>query len=414
MMRWTQKFGILILTTLLFSKVWAIRLENDIVTFSDEDEAAAFVFSSMWNYVPPESQPKTYEKSDEIVNRLWPFFCKRYPDCEKRPKPEIIFSYSPGSGSFGMGYQGELKQTNAIILSFELFDNYKDLEFVIAHEMVHYFENHTETQGLREEISSIRRQSFDHCLDYPWPLEDLKDDLINLIDVMDHLGEKPHLVDYQLGLPIDGELGKILARMIEKSKDGPGCASLTAKLNVFRERVARGGYLYRNEKGISSFMKQASECFQKFEGNLLKESVDSLGIDLSGNDPRNWSEIDGLLGNDGEELERLIRIRNTLYQSYVALSRKLSAPQLRYQTEEDIADIHALNILLESGRRNMEDYVDYLLIDLPGKDAIRCRADLERGVEPSYGALNREHHGECWRIWRAKKVEERFLRNTPE
>lgn len=413
-MRWTQIILFALLSCAFFQKVWAIKVQNGIVMFESENEAANYAFASFWNYAPPDSRKEEYEKADKIVENLWPHFCRRYPECDKMPKPKILFSYNPGSGSFGMGYEGRLRQTNAIILSYELTDNEKDMEFVLAHEMIHYFERHAESDGLREEISSIRRQSYDHCLDYPWPLEELKDDLLNLIDIMDELGDKPHLVDYKLGLPVDGELGDVLEKMIEKTKGNMGCSQLPSKYFEFQSRVKRGGYLYDNDEKIKKFLADAENCFSLYPGNLLKDSVESLRIDLAGSNPRTWPELDGLLGTDGPELERLIRIRNTRYQSYLALSRKLSGPQLRYQTEEDIADIKALNILLESGRRGLHEHIDYLLIDLPSTEAIRCRADLERGVEPSYGPLNRKHHGECWRIWRAKKVEERFLRNLSE
>lgn len=413
-MRWIRFLLPFFLSVPLYSQVKPLSIQNDIIVFEDENQAANYIFSSFWDYAPPESRAKDYKKADEIVEKLWPHFCKEYPECEKMPRPKVIFKYSPGSGSFGMHHEGKLRQSNAIIMSYELTENDKDMEFVLAHEMVHYFERHAESNSLRDEITSIRRQSYEHCLDYPWPLEELKDDLLQLIEIIDEIGEKPHLVDYQLGLPIDGELGAVLEKMIEKTSGFTGCSQLLRQLDEFKSKVRRGGYLYSTEVNINQFMKEASTCFSKYDGNLLRDSIRNLHLDIAGPNPRAWPELDSLMGNDGPELERLVRIRNTKYQNYLSLSRKLSGPQLRYQSDEDIADIKALNILLESGRRNMDEYVDYLLIDLPSTEAIRCRADLQRGVEPSYGPLNRKHHGECWRIWRARKVEERFLRHNPE
>ncbi|MCF8060426.1 MAG: hypothetical protein K9K67_14080 [Bacteriovoracaceae bacterium] len=407
-MRWSTLF---LLTLFSFRQLNGAEVINDILVFSDKKEAVNLSFSTYWNYLPKEDHPKAYEKADAIVNELMPAFCRHYPDCEKFPKPEILLSYAPDSGSFGMYYEGMVRQSNVIIISSELYLTPEDMEFVIAHEMVHYFEKHAETVEFYDEITAINRQDYDRCHEYPWPFKDVKEDLISLIEIIDELGDKPHLVSEQTGLPIDGEMGEILRRMIRMSSDDPKCKDLTSDLDKLKERVLNGNFLYKSDPRVMNFLSLTSECFEKYDGNLLKDTIMHLRIKNA--DPSSWDEFDQIVNEDGDELERLIKIRTNRYNQYKTLSRKLSGPQLRYQTEEDIADVKALNILLESGRRNIVEYIDYLMVGLSPADQIRCSDDLKKGKEPNYGPLNREHHDECWRIWRAKKIEERYLRNYP-
>lgn len=398
-------------TILFFQQLSGAEVRNELLIFDNKTEAVNYSFKSYWNYLPVETNQESYESADAIVNRLWPYFCQQYPDCENFPKPEILLSFSANSGSFAMDYDGKLRQSNAIILSYELLDTPKDMEFVLAHEMIHYFERHAESTDIRDDISAIKRQSYNHCLDFPWPLEEVKEDLLNLIDVINELGEKPHLISEQAGLPIDGDMGEVLMEMIQRVSNEPNCKDLTKDLNFLKLRVHNGNYLYNNDQKIQNFLKLSNDCFEKYDGNLLKDAVYHLNFQNRGANPSRWKEFDELVYKDGNELERIIEIRNSRYDDYTRLSRKLSGPQLRYQTKEDIADIRALNILLESGRRNLTEYIDYLLVGLSPSDQIRCVNDIKIGKEPNYGALNRGHHSECWRIWRAKKVEERLLSN---
>ncbi len=400
--------------SLCFVPLKAKELKNGILVFDDKSEAAAHTVNTIWDYVPEDSQKVAYAQADAVVERLWPYFCERYPKCDKFAKPEIVMSYSGGAGSFGMLHEGRLTQTNAIVVSWEIHDQPRDLEFVIAHEMIHYFEKHTERNELADEIYAIKRQTYYKCLDYPYPLEELKENLIDIVNAIDHIGERPYLVAADLGLPFEGDLGRVFERMIEKVVRYPNCGRLTSKFRSFRSSLEAGNYLYESNEAVTSFMKMAKRCFEKYPGNLLKQSVAGLNLQMGGPDPSTWSEYDAMISTEGNELERLKRLRNSRYQRYLELSRKLSGPQLRFYTEEDDADIKSLEILLESGRRNVDEGVDYLLVDLPTTNQIRCRSFLQAGKEPNYGPLNRFHHGECWRIWRAQRVEQRYLRQLTE
>lgn len=396
------------------TSAWSVELKNDILTFESKDEAVSYSFRSFWDYVPEGSALEAYGKADAIVEKLWPHFCELYPNCKDFPKPEILLSYAAGSGSFGAAHDGVLRQTNAIILSWELNDQPRDLEFVIAHEMIHYFEKHATKNDLKDEIFSIRRQTAAGCIDYPYPLEEVKDNLLDIIKAMEHIGDRPHLVAPELAIPLEGDLGLVLERMIEKTAHYPGCKTLQQQMSHFRSHVKAGNYIYETNDEVKSFMELSKKCFEKYPGNLLKEATKTLKLQLEGPHPSYWSEYESIVSTDGPEFDRLRHLRTNRYQNYLELSRKLVGPQLRFHTEEDEADIKALNILLKSGRRNLREGIDYLLVDLPVNEQIRCRRLLSEGKEPNYGPLNRFHHGECWRVWRAMKVEKRYLEKYPD
>lgn len=405
---------VLYLFTSLFSWAWTQELKNDILVFKSKEDAVSYSFRSFWDYVPHQAEKEAYKNADQIVENLWPHFCKTYKNCDDYPKPEILLSYSAGSGSFGMTFEGKLRQSNAIILSWEIHDQPKDLEFVIAHELVHYFEKHAEKESMRESIYSIRRQTYTDCLNYPFPLDELKDNLLDIIKAMEHIGDKPFLVDSDLAIPFNGELGLVLDRMAEKSITTPGCSKLPVKLSKFRSKLKADNFISKSNKKVKEFLKLAEKCFEAYPGNLLRESILSLNLKITGPDPNLSTELDAIIRTNGPEIERLQSLRNILYKHYQDLSNKLSGPQLRFHTHEDEADIKALNILLNSGRRNLEESTDYLLVGLPPNQQLRCRKQLAAGVEPAYGPLNRFHHSECWRIWRAKRIEQSFLMEKTE
>lgn len=395
---------------ILFSSAsFAKKLQGDIVVFDNKEEAASYLLPSLWSYVPEVAYKEDYRVVEGIINDLWPSFCKEYPDCENYPKPEVVFSYTPGSTAFGMLFEGEMRQTNAIRISFELMDNPKNLEFVLAHEMFHYFEKHALTHDLKEEISEINRQVYGNCMEYTYPLDEVKDDLLSLMGLIEEIGEKPHMVSTWNGLPLDGEMGVLLRDMILKVQYfGEECRQLYSLFSSLKTRVSEGNYLYPNDPQVKEFLTIASMCFEKYDGNLLKDSMTGALTSLQVSNPNVWGDLQKIIDEDGPELGRLTSIRNKKYQDYLYLSRKLSAPQLRFITEEDEADIRAIRLLLEKGVTNIESYVDYLLVELNSKDQIRCKDDLSKGREPNYGPLTRPHHSECWRIWRALRMEEQF------
>lgn len=387
------------------------KLQGDVLVFKDKDEAASYALPSVWSLAPPDIKKAEYIKTQAIVETLWPQFCKRYPDCSKLPKPEILISYSPGSSTFGMLHEGQVRQSNVIIVPWELVDRtYEDLEFVLAHEMVHYFEKHAETLDIKDEIRHVHRQVFGDCYEYTYPLDKVKDDLISLMGLIEQIGEKPYMVSPYRGLPLEGILGELLYKMILKTQHlGAECPGLYTDFRRLQDRIKKGNYLHNVDPKVAEFRERASSCFEKYEGNLLKDVMQGTTLTKGIEDNDELKKFLELINTDGHELNRLITLRDQRFISYSALSRKLSAPQLRYQTEEDIADITALNILLESGRKNIKNYLDYLLVELSTTEQIRCKDDLEKGREPNYGPLNRLHHSECWRIWRALQVEKDFI-----
>lgn len=394
-----------------YSPVFGQELKGEILVFDDKDKAASYALSSLWTYVSPESKKAEYIKTKAIVESLWPSFCERYSNCANIPKPEIIISYSSGSSTFGMLHEGKVRQTNVIIVPWELVDRtYEDLEFVLAHEMVHYFEKHAETQNLKDEITKIHRQAFGDCFEYNYPLENVKDDLISLMDLMEQIGEKPYMVSPYRGIPLDGILGNLLSTMILKTQHlGEECPTLYASYRILQNRIRNGNYLHNADSKVRSFRENAQKCFEKYDGNLLKEVLQGTTLTSGIKDEEEMKKFLEIINTDGPELNRLITLRDQRFITYSALSRKLSAPQLRFQTEEDIADIEAIKILLRSGRRDIKKHLNYLLVELSTTEQIRCKDDLAKGREPDYGPLNRPHHSECWRIWRAIQIENEFL-----
>lgn len=387
----------------------ALELKGDIIVFKDKAEAARHALGSVWSMVPPEFQKADYIKADAIANSLRPAFCKRFPDCEKFPPPEIILSYTSGSTTFGMEHDGKMRQTNVIIIPNELIHSPKDLEFVLAHEMVHYYEKHALTNSLHDEIYHIHRQVFGNCQEFSYPIEEVREDLIDLMSLIDHIGHKAHMVSAYNGLPLDGILGEVLQKMIIQTQHySKQCSELYGKFRSLQNRVNQGNYLHGGDPAVNKFMGDAHECFEKYEGNLLKEVMKDIPFGNSNEELETQLRFQAIIDRDSPELARLISLRNESFDKYSTLSRKLSAPQLRYHSEEDIADITAVEILLKDGKENLLDYMNYLLAELSTTQQIRCKDDLEKGREPDYGPLNRPHHSECWRIWRALQMEKTY------
>lgn len=385
------------------------KLTNEMIEFDSKAQAVNYVFNDWWNFLDPMVHSKNYEKVDAVVEELWPLFCERYKNCADYPKPEIILTYGATSGSFGMHFQGKQRQSNGLIISHELLQTPEDLAFVLAHEMTHYFEKHAESVNLVDEIKGIKRKIYGTCLDYPFPLEELKGDLIELMKTIDHIGESPQLISSQHGIPVEGELGRLLKGMIERTRGlDPSCFPLRSKYQTLKERIEKGNFISSSDQEAKDFNDLAEKCFELYPGNLIKEVIERENLLAKSLDLEKWGEIEKLIQEDQPEMGRLRVMRNLRYQKYLNLSRKLSAPQLRFFTEEDTADVVAIHILMRAGKKNMMGHLDYLLTYLPTEKQLRCYDDLKNNREPDYGALNTEHHGECWRIWRARELEEKI------
>lgn len=394
---------------LLLGHCFGQKLTNEIMVFETKAQAVNFVFNDWWNFLDPVVNKKKYEKVDAIVEELWPYFCERYKNCADYPKPEIILTHGTTSGSFGTHFQGKQRQSNGLIISQELLQTPDDLAFVLAHEMTHYFEKHAESVHLTDEIKAIKRNIYGKCLDYPFPLEELKDDLLELMKTIDHIGESPQLISSHHGIPIEGEFGKLIEGMIERTRGlDTSCFPLESKYNDLKERIEQGNYISTMDQAAKDFNELAEKCFELYSGNLIKEVVERENLLTKSFDLDKWSQIEELIQKDKPEMSRLQVMRNLRYQKYLNLSRKLSAPQLRFFTEEDTADVVAIHLLLRAGRKNMMGHLDYLLTYLPTDKQLRCYDDLQNNREPDYGALNTEHHDECWRIWRARELEEKL------
>jgi len=249
-------------------------------------------------------------------------------------------------------------------------------------------------------------------INLPFTQENLKSYLIRLMRLIDKIGEKPQLIASTAGIPLDGKLGRVFESMILRTTYlGEKCVGLLAKFYQLKARVKSGNYLSRRDEKLVDFLESTDKCLEKYQGNLLSEISKEEGFDLtegevqaSREDLKKFIEDE----NEGTEFERLVSLRNELYLQYLRLSRKLSAPHLRFNSEEDLADVIATDILLNSGVEGISTYLEYLLVGLPIKEQIRCKDYLKNNREPSYGPLNRLHHSECWRTWRAMKIEQEF------
>ncbi len=388
----------------------ATKKQGLLFTYDDPIKASEDVFKEdSWNFVHPKVRPKKYAIAQEISEPLYVALCAKYKKCKDFPKPEILLSYVDTTGAFAKEVDGKPTQTNAIVLPLELIDTPDQLEFVLAHEMIHYFEEHGTQTTLGEQISAVKKQSYHDCLSYDQPYKLVEGNLVQLIGLVDELGHAPHIVSREAAIPLDGDLGKVLEKMILKNfKKENQCQETFTLFLELKSHNKKGNYLSASGNEFKEFKKKAHTCFESYQGNLLADVLveEKLFLDL---DPNLWPELDDAVKNDTlSEFNRLQTIRNIRYNEYTRLSRELSAPQLRYQSQEDIADIKAIEILIDLGHEKISNRLEYLLSDLPKIEQIRCRDDLKNKREPSYGPLNSVHHSECWRIWRAQKVEQRY------
>lgn len=394
----------------VFFQINAAQIKGSIYVYEDHEEAARDAFAgAYWNYAKPDYNKKDYATVKNLLEPLYKTICAKYNKCDDFPQPTVLLSFDDTTAAFARVVEGKPVQTNILIISNELLKNSEQLEFVLAHELIHYFEEHGKQQTLGEKISAIKKQAYQDCLDYDEPLEVVEGNLIQLIGLIDELGSKPHLISSQAAIPLDGDLGRALEKMIYKSfGKNYNCNRAHILFIKLKRMHEKGNFISSNSPEYKDFQKLASSCFESYQGNLLADvfEQEKLFLDL---DPNLWPEIDKIIKNDDiSELNRLQTLRNIRYNEYTRLSRELSAPQLRYQTHEDIADIRAIEILIDLGHENIANRLDYLMTDLSSLEQIRCRDDLKNNREPSYGALNSLHHHECWRIWRAQKVEQRY------
>lgn len=90
----------------------------------------------------------------------------------------------------------------------------------------------------------------------------------------------------------------------------------------------------------------------------------------------------------------------------------LQRGRLRSYTTEDQADEAAITIL-KFLKMNPAAMAEGLLIraqaNTPGP-VQDCREKVRNGTEPRYGALDSQHHSDCWRFWRSYEFSKRYDR----
>ncbi len=405
-----SRWVFLIFTFLWSNVAFCYEISSGYIVFDDKSEAAKEAMPHRyWGYIPFARAKKRYRQAEELIAPIFEALCKRYENCDTIPSLEVVLSYHNDSHTIGLEHEDKQYQTNALVLSMELLKEPEQFEFVVAHELIHYFEKHGEVTTLNEEITSIRRQVGSKCVDYDEPHEVVGGNLIELVNLMEELGEKPQIISTSVGLAFDGELNSLLERMLFKSlSHGKSCIDAKLILPKLKEHYKRGSYLTGLNSDYLKFKEEVIPCFEAYDGNLLKDIVEEKGLFTElPKDVR--TKLAAIIDNEslGTELERLQLLRNSRYAEFTRLSRELSAPQLRFQTNEDVADVMAVNLLLDMGKKNVASRLEYLLAGSPTVKQIRCKDDLEKNREPDYGPLNKKHHDECWRIWRAQKIEQR-------
>ncbi len=396
---------LIILNILFFScKLSAVEIKNGIVVFNNAEEALPYVFKASWNYVNAPLAPASYKKVELALDDLYAPLCQKFKDCKNFPRPIIMLSNNGLSASFGLIFNQTRRQSNILIISEELVFNQKNLEFVIAHELVHYFSLHAETSSPASEIYDIYKSEQGSRENFKYPFDVVKFDLLQLLDLMQDLGPRAHLIASGHALSVSGNLGKLTLLMAHSMENYNGdCKGLVHQLRRLEANQTAGNYLSSTDQKVLKFLKDANSCFEKFQGNLIEEISRKEGIFS-----KEQGKVLEIIKQDSNELKRLQQIHSLKMESYTILSQKLGGPKIRLLNEEDFADLKALELLLSLGKSNMEHYIGYLLTDASPRGQLKCFSELEAGREPFYGVLTNPHHHECWRVWRAKKFEEDY------
>lgn len=381
-------------------------MKNNIVIFDSAHEALPFAFKAPWNYVGKSQAPKAYKEVEATVESLFQALCISFLECKQFPKPIVMLTNNGESGSFGLFFDQRQRQSNILLVSQELSSNQKHLEFVIAHELVHYFSLHAQTSTPDQEVSEVYRSVNGKREYFDYPQDQVKMDFLRLIDAMEDLGPRAHLISSAHNLSVSGQMGKLSEAMLrEVSKYGPECLRLGIQFKRIKSIQSTGNFLSSLNIEVIRFLETATNCFEQYPGNLLKDTILRENLLKKSSD-----EITEIIEGNGAELKRLQELHAHKMKTYTSLSQKLGGPQIRFENEEDLADVMAIKLLLGLGRRGMRQYTDYLLTDSSARDQLKCFADLNSNKEPFYGVLINTHHEECWRIWRAQRVEESFLR----
>lgn len=392
---------------LLSWKLPAAELRNSIVIFNSAEEALPYVFKAPWNYVNSALAPTSYEKVEKTLDEVFNPLCQKFPNCKDFPRPIVMLTNNGDSASFGLIFDQRRRQSNVLLVSEELAFNRKHLEFVVTHELVHYFSRHAETEGAELEISDIYKSYKGVKEAFEYPFDEVKYDFLNLRKLMNELGPRAHLISSIHGFSVNGTLGSLIQSMLaEVGKYGSQCMRLGLQFKRIKSIQASGKFISSLNGEVLKFLKTSKLCFEKYPGNLIQDVSKKEGIFTDVQD-----DIKALVEIDSGELRRIQEIHRLKMRAYTSLSQKLGGPQIRFENEEDIADLIALEFLLSLGRKEMRQFTDYLLTDAIPRDQLKCFSDLNENKEPFYGVLTNSHHEECWRIWRAQQVESNFKKN---
>lgn len=121
-------------------------------------------------------------------------------------------------------------------------------------------------------------------------------------------------------------------------------------------------------------------------------------------------EFEGRLDKDQQNTPIVAKILAASRQAHSDLRNYLANPALRYDslrvfTHEDEADEASIRVM-HFLKYPAPDIIGQTMIEVFGGSAYAatCRKALENGETIAYGGLIDDHHGECWRAFRARSL----------
>lgn len=331
--------------------------------------------------------------------------------------------------------------SNVISISQSRLDDPEALYGILAHEMAHYFKNHGAKVGNKAEI--IKGYNADEmdcieCLTQPSDHSMLTQAAIDLYEAWQGLSHFhfPELNNLPID-PYDGDKGetasllqKLMFSLEEKGivyqddycKDAYNSYADILNLHILKlDRLHQKVVLSEEEK--SSLSLQSMEviingrvCLKGKEQMFDELLQEQWGINSTQarallhrkkNINPTLSEVEisfvKILASDSNPMDKLLEVSKLSLQEIEQLVKQVGhVENLRYLSDEDEADELALKTLV--GTSHQKGLFKFILSNGTREQVQECKAIIESGQEPHFGAFLDKHHSYCWRYWRLSKL----------
>jgi hypothetical protein len=230
-------------------------------------------------------------------------------------------------------------------------------------------------------------------------------------------GEIGALANVELGgMPFSGDLNRVLRTVFQSGLDTNAAACMSAQNAINALSIELGGKIDPISGAVvgldASFKTRVDNAFTLLRTDCLPNftmSFVEVVASIAGVTP---DQIEASLSDEDKQLVRdkhvveAIRVlgedrRAKLRAIEADFARQTGVPwtAVRYFSTEEDADDTSVPVLRNAGLAPT-GLGDFLANVLPAEQQAKCRALIDDGKVPPYGAdLVDDHHGTCWRVY---------------